>query len=156
MEVKLKNALPTFEICDATNKNSDEITEIIKSCESMENLLVFLIRNETNGNFFEELECKKTDENCFEELECKTDVIVYNRDDCYYYNTENIDHTIMSVKRKVCGDIDCVICTELCEDNYLMCSKCGHQLHFECLQKWESREKICPICRNDIFLRHEK
>ena len=42
---------------------------------------------------------------------------------------------------------NCIICH--CQaTNNLSSLYCGHIFHFNCIDKWLKKKKICPICRN--------
>lgn len=51
------------------------------------------------------------------------------------------------------SDDTCPICLEEMKDDGLtIITKCGHEFHRECLDKWLPKENSCPLCRNkDIW-----
>jgi len=79
-----------------------------------------------------------------------------NKDDIYFYYIEDenkIDITIMSLKRKLLNETQCVICIEKCINNYYSCSQCGNFIHIHCFEK--CIVKKCPVCSNDKFLHYK-
>ena len=92
-------------------------------CHKIDKLLVFIERNKNNDEYFKATEI----------LQNTTDInlIFLNKDDIYYYYIENSNDlkTIMSLKRKLHNETECVVCMENCINDYYICSKCGHQIH---------------------------
>jgi hypothetical protein len=148
MEEILKNKLPNYKITNASNRFSYEIIKIIELCHNIDKLLVFIQRNEKNEDYF-----KYTEENFNTE---KINIIFLNKDDIYYYDIENEDKisiTIMSLKKKLLNEIDCVICLEKCINNYLSCSQCGNFIHQSCLN--QCSKLICSICKYNGFIHYK-
>ena len=142
MEHKLKNALPNYTINNASKRSCEEIMKITELCYKKDNLLVFIERNQNNEDYFEITEFAQNTE--------KINLIFLNKDDVYFYYIENIDIAIMSLKRKLYNETDCVVCMEQCIDNFYICSKCGHQIHSVCFEK--CAEQKCSICRYNYFM----
>jgi hypothetical protein len=145
MEQKLKNTLPGFNINNASCRNIYEIMKITKICHKIDKLIVFIERNATTDDYFKEIESSLNTE--------EINLIFLNKDNIYHYYIENdndLDITIMSVKRKISMETDCVICMEQCVNNYMLCGSCGHQTHGKCFAKCD--KKICPICKSNKFM----
>ena len=145
MEQILKKTLPNFNINNSSNKNFDELLKITELCHKTDKLLVFIERNENNEDYFKMTEIIQNTE--------EINIIFLNKDNIYYYYIENknkLDITIMSLKRKLHNESECVACMEQCVNNYYICSKCGHQIHIVCFEKCV--EQICPICKNNSFM----
>ena len=145
MEQKLKNKLPDFNINNSSCRNIDEIMKITKLCHKIDKLLVFIERNEITDDYFKIIESALNTE--------EINLIFLNKDDIYHYYIENdndLDITVMSVKRKLYMETECVVCMEQCGNNYLLCSSCGHQIHTICFVK--CHKKICPICKSNRFM----
>ena len=52
------------------------------------------------------------------------------------------------------SDVECVICMTKLFDVAMI--PCGHQFHFQCLQKWLRYNTSCPICRCVVFYKINK
>jgi hypothetical protein len=49
------------------------------------------------------------------------------------------------------SDIDeCLICTELLEEEFQCLDPCGHVFHVACIRKWVIKESSCPKCRAEV------
>ena len=145
MEQKLKNTLPDFNINNSSCRNIDEIMKITKLCHKIDKLLVFIERNATNDDYFKQIESALNTE--------EINLIFLNKDDIYHFyitNGDDLDITIMSVKRKLYMETECVVCMEKCVNNYYLCCKCGHQIHTICFAK--CHKQICPICKSNHFM----
>lgn len=146
MEQILKNKFPDFKVNDSSDRNFWELQKITELCHKVDKLLVFVKRNSKNDYYFKLTEKMQNFENI--------NIIFLNKDDIYYYYIEdqdNIDNIVlMSLKRKLLKEIDCVICLEECLNNYMSCIKCGNSVHSYCLKKCV--EQICSICRYNHFL----
>jgi hypothetical protein len=47
---------------------------------------------------------------------------------------------------------NCTICLCDYEDKEkLKKLKCEHMFHNECLNNWLDKEKVCPICKNEVI-----
>ena len=145
MEQKLKNKLPDFNINNSSCRNIDEIMKITKLCHKIDKLLVFIERNETTDDYFKKIESALNTE--------EINLIFLNKDDIYHYYIENdndLDITIMSVKRKLYMETECVVCMEQCVNNYYLCCICGNQTHTICFAKCD--KQICSICKSNRFM----
>lgn len=145
MEQKLKLLLPEFNINNSSNRHTHELIKITKMCHKIDKLLVFIERNKNNNEYFKATEI----------LQNTTDInlIFLNKDDIYYYYIENsndLNKTIMSLKRKLHNETECVVCMENCINDYYICSKCGHQIHILCFIKCE--KQICSVCKHTHFM----
>lgn len=59
----------------------------------------------------------------------------------------SIEFTIADLKRE-CEKTQCTICMlEYTKDDILTMKKCFHSFHTKCIEKWESQNNKCPICR---------
>lgn len=148
MEQKLKTALPNFNINNSSNRNFDELIRITKLCHKVDKIIVFIERNEKTEEYFKMTETKQ---NCKE-----INLIFLNKDDIYHYYIEdntNLDIAIMSLKRKLYNETECVVCMESCINKYFICCTCGHQIHGRCLAKCTNH--ICSLCRNNSFMYNE-
>eukprot|EP00092_Neocalanus_flemingeri_P031482 GFUD01034190.1.p1 GENE.GFUD01034190.1~~GFUD01034190.1.p1 ORF type:complete len:1065 (+),score=194.32 GFUD01034190.1:162-3356(+) len=47
---------------------------------------------------------------------------------------------------------ECLICTELLEQELQHLEPCGHVFHVSCIRKWVQKESSCPKCRADVQL----
>lgn len=145
MEEKLKKLFPNLKINNSSNRDINDLTKIIKICYDVSNILVFIQRNEINNYFFEITEItEKID---------KINLIFLNKDNIYYYNIINdlnFDTVLMSLKRKINNENECVVCFESCTSNFYMCCKCGNQIHGKCFDKCINQ--ICSVCNNEYFL----
>ena len=86
----------------------------------------------------------------------KINIIFLNKDDIYYYDIENEDKisiTIMSLKRKLLNEIECVICMEKCNNNYISCSQCGNFTHDKCFE--QCSKLVCSVCKNIRFIHYK-
>ncbi|KAL5288907.1 hypothetical protein ACFFRR_009232 [Megaselia abdita] len=45
--------------------------------------------------------------------------------------------------------MECVVCTELLDSSVCACIPCGHVFHLDCLGKWLTKHKNCPMCRKE-------
>ena len=80
-------------------------------------------------------------------------LIFFNKDDIHHYyigNNTDLDVTVMSVKRKLYIETDCIVCMDYCVNNFYVCCKCGNQTHKLCIEKCD--KQICAICKNNRFL----
>ena len=148
MEEILKNKLPNYKITNASNRYSYEIMKIIDLCHKIDNLLIFIKRNENNEDYFKFIENQYNAE--------KINIIFLNKDDIYYYDIENEDKisiTIMSLKRKLLNEIECVICMEKCNNNYISCSQCGNFTHDKCFE--QCSKLVCSVCKNIRFIHYK-
>lgn len=148
MEEKLKKAFPDLKINNSSNRNFNDLIKITELCNKINDVLVFIERNENNNDYFEITEITQNSN--------KINLIFLNKDDIYYYNIENdfdFDISIMSLKRKLMGENECVVCMEICVNKYYICCKCGHQIHDECFNK--CIKQICSVCKNQSFLYNE-
>ena len=143
MEQILKNTLPNFIINNYSNRNFVELLKITE-CHKIDKLLVFIERNKNNDDYFKIIETVENAE--------KINIIFLNKDNIYYYYIENnnLDIAIMSLKRKLHNELECVVCMEQCINNYYICSTCGHQIHILCFEKCV--KQICSICKNNSFM----
>ena len=143
MEQKIKNALPNFNINNSSNRSFEELMKIIGLCHKLDTILVFIERNEKNDNYFKMIETTQNSK--------EINLIFLNRDDIYHYYIENNnnDIAIMSLKRKLYNETECVVCMETCNNKFYICSKCGHKIHVICLAKCVTH--ICSVCRNNSF-----
>ena len=148
MEQILKTHLPNFNINNSSNRNIDELLRIIALCHKIDKLLVFIERNEKNNDYFKITEITQNTK--------KINLIFLNKDDIYYYYIENKDKlniTIMSLKRKLYNETECVVCMEQCINKYYMCSRCGYQIHYICFEKCV--KKCCSMCKSNHFMYNE-
>jgi hypothetical protein len=145
MEQKIKNTLPNFNINNSSNRNFEELMRITELCHKINNILVFIKRNKKNNDYFKMIE---TTQNTKE-----INLIFLNKDDIYHYyieNNNNLDIAIMSLKRKLYNETECVVCMEPCNNKFYICSTCGHQIHGICLSKCVTYN--CSICKNNSFM----
>jgi hypothetical protein len=145
MEQKLKNKLPDFNINIASLRNIDEIIKITNLCHKIDKLLVFIERNATTEDYFKLIESELNTR--------EINIIFLNKDDIYYYYIDNdnaLDIAIMSVKRILYMETECVVCMEQCVNNYYWCCVCGFQIHTICFAKCD--KQICPICKSIRFM----
>ena len=149
MEEKIKKNFPNYIINNASNRRLYELLRITELCHKMNTLLVYVERNENNDDYFRLNEQLQHVE--------KINVIFLNKDDIYFYYidfTQKIDKIIMSLKRKLYNENDCVICMEKCTGICMSCAKCGNFVHNECFEKCD--KQICPICKHNHFLDYNK
>ena len=147
IEQILKTQFPNYMINNASNRYSYELEKITELCSKIDKILVFIKRNDNNEDYF-----KFTEE--YQNTE-KINVIFLNKDDIYYYyinNEENIGKTIMSLKRHLLKETDCIICMEKCTNNFISCSQCGNFTHEKCFE--QCSKKICSICKHNGFLHY--
>jgi hypothetical protein len=147
MEQALKLQFPNFIINDASNRNSYELLKITELCHKIDKFLVFIKRNKKNDDYF-----KRNEE--YQNTK-KINIILLNRDDIYFYDIDNEDKiniVIMSLKRKLLNETECIICMEQCVSNYMSCSQCGIFTHIMCLEKCD--KQICYVCKNNSFLHY--
>ena len=145
MEETLKTQFPNFIINNASNRNSYELLKITELCHKIDKFLVFIKRNEKNEEYF-----KLTEE--LQNVE-KINVIFLNKDDIYFYDVDDehkIDIVVMSLKRKILNENECVICMEQCVNNYISCSQCGNFTHKICFA--QCNKLICSVCKHNHFL----
>jgi len=145
MEQKLKNKLPDFNINIASLRNIDEIMKITNLCHKIDKLLVFIEKNATSYDYFKLIE---------HELNTgEINVIFLNKDDIYYYyikNNNDLDISIMSVKRMLYMETECIVCMEQCVNNYYVCCVCGYHIHIICFTKCD--KQICSMCKSNRFM----
>jgi hypothetical protein len=144
MEHKLKMALPNFTINNSSNRDINQLLRITEICHKIDNLIVLIERNEKNEDYFRLTELTQNT--------TEINLIFLNKDDIYYYFIENnnYDITIMSFKRRLLNEIECVVCMEKCINKFYLCCKCGHQIHKLCFEK--CTKQICSICKYNHFM----
>ena len=47
---------------------------------------------------------------------------------------------------------ECLICTELLEEDLQHLEPCGHVFHLTCIRKWVRKDSSCPKCRAGVQL----
>lgn len=70
----------------------------------------------------------------------------------YYRKTPNFSRNLnlSTILAKNC-DENCSICQENYKYNEKLCvNSCGHEFHFNCLNKWIKYNLSCPLCRKEI------
>lgn len=58
-----------------------------------------------------------------------------------------IDHYFFNIKSI---EDDCPICHDIIDQDSLMITSCSHKYHKNCLSKWLSHKRNCPVCRHDL------
>lgn len=142
MEQKLKTMFPSLRVNNASHRNVDQLLRIVDLCHLRPDLLVFVVRNDTNQEFFTLAEE-------WQEAE-KINIIFLNKDDIHYYWMENEDRVLMSLKRKLLLETDCVVCMDPCDSEFYMCCDCGHHIHQACMK--QCSKDVCSICQGNHFI----
>ena len=157
IESLIKKYFPTYKIYDASYKSDKQIKKIIEICLSVDNLIVFILRNDKNSNFFKTFETNH-------KLKENIGIMFFNKDNCRYFENkdikeESIDGIIRYFKNFIEYNNNCCICYEEfdCEKrNTLLCGKCGSSYCTKCLLNIAVRNDnvVCPVCKSFVFLNH--
>ena len=61
-------------------------------------------------------------------------------------------NTLEKIEVKENSDQKCTICFSQYEEKQIITKiqNCKHDFHFECLEEWLGKEKVCPVCKQEI------
>ena len=156
MSVKtmLMKIFPSYRIKDASDaKDHKELLKILQISKTIPQLIVFILRNESNAIFFTIMEQQK---GLTERIEI---IYFYNNNHLYFSYLDNLEGQIRMFKNIVDNGGECIICYETipttCED-IIHCTTCGCILCNSCTQKLLITQKTyslpCPVCRSVMQL----
>ena len=97
MEALLKTTFPKHRIYDATNKNDKEREFIIQLCIKIESVIMYVVRNEMNEQFFKKYESKHSNTR-IGLLFFNKDDYIYFPDDTYCTQSKETDKNILKVR----------------------------------------------------------
>ena len=157
METLLKSAFPRHRIYNASDKDDKEREFIIQLCIKIENILMYVVRNDNNEQFFKKYELKHSN--------TRIGFLFFNKDDymffpdyTYYQQTKQIGNKsmVLTLKRFVNGEANkCCVCYDEFEiKNLVFCGQCGLQICKKCLFSYVSKangDVVCPVCKTFVF-----
>ncbi len=152
MESLLRANFPTYKIYNASNKTDKHREQTIQLCMKEHNILMYVVRNKKNDQFFKKYEKLHYDK--------KLQLLFFNKDDYIYFRENpNADYKGLMIflkHRLNMGDNECCICYETFQNNNLIiCQKCGSSVCRKCillyLAKSNKQNMDCPVCKSCVL-----
>ena len=147
----LKEKFPHKRIHDASDKPIDQILKILKLCEDVPDILVFIKRNPITEVYFDAIE--QTEQAKFDGMvayaQKRPSTVVINRDNYIWFDKE-CPNVIPAIHQMIDEETECIVCQEKAKDmQFLKCS-CTTNLCKTCFQNLKG-EKKCPVCKTKLL-----
>ncbi len=139
----IKGKFPNHKVINLSNKNYNEINDILEKTANEKNLIKFIERKLKNDFFFkviESMHAKKIEN--FKYLIIEKNIYAISKE-------KNYNNRILHLQRAFNNENNCPICFEEDLREYVYCKKCATPCCLSCIEKLEN--KICSVCRHESF-----
>ncbi len=143
-----------YKIYDFSNKNFEQLCKSVGLCHNMNNIIVFIERNQNNADFFDFHEnINSNDNKAYKPVQ----FIMYHRDnyidftDTTYSDENDRKLKKLMISKNLLENSCCAICFE---ENITQtpCMVCTTSFCFSCLEEHikVSKSTKCPLCKQNM------
>ncbi len=148
------NSSNKYKIYDFSNKTFEQLCKSVGLCHSMNNIIVYVQRNENNTDFFQFHEhINSNDSKSYRPVQ----FIMYHRDnyidftDITYSDEDDKKRKKLMISKNLLENSSCAICFE---ENVTQtpCRICTTSFCYSCLEKHMKVNKStnCPLCKQNM------